>query len=44
MKWVRSGQRPDGSPIAVLPFASLKTNNDADLRALFLYLTQPSTI
>lgn len=37
---MRSGQRTDGGPIAVMPFASLKTMNDIDLRALHLYLTQ----
>lgn len=37
---IRSGLRPDGSSIAVMPFASLKTMNDLDLRALHLYLIQ----
>ena len=37
---MRSGKRPDGSAIAVMPFSSLKTMNDTDLRALHLYLAQ----
>jgi mono/diheme cytochrome c family protein len=37
---MRSGKRPDGSPIAVMPFDSLKTMNDVDLRALHLFLAQ----
>lgn len=37
---MRSGKRPDGSAIAVMPFSSLKTMNDIDLRALHLYLAQ----
>lgn len=37
---MRSGKRPDGSAIAVMPFASLKTMSDTDLRALHLYLAQ----
>lgn len=37
---IRSGKRPDGSAIAVMPFSSLKTMNDTDLRALHLYLAQ----
>jgi mono/diheme cytochrome c family protein len=37
---MRSGKRADGSPIAVMPFASLKTMSETDLRALHLYLTQ----
>ena len=38
---MRSGKRADGSAIAVMPFASLKTMSDTDLRALHLYLAQP---
>jgi mono/diheme cytochrome c family protein len=38
---MRSGKRADGNAIAVMPFASLKTMSDTDLRALHLYLTQP---
>jgi hypothetical protein len=37
---MRSGKRPDGSAIAVMPFDSLKTMNDVDLRALHLFLAQ----
>jgi len=39
---MRSGKRADGSAIAVMPFASLKTMSDTDLRALHLYLAQPT--
>lgn len=35
----RSGRRPDGSPIAVMPFASLSQLDDTDGAALHLYLT-----
>lgn len=37
---IRSGKRPDGSAIAVMPFSSLKTMSETDLRALHLYLAQ----
>jgi mono/diheme cytochrome c family protein len=37
---MRSGRRADGSAIAVMPFSSLKTMNDTDLRALHLYLSR----
>jgi mono/diheme cytochrome c family protein len=37
---MRSGKRADGSSIGVMPFSSLKTMNDTDLRALHLYLAQ----
>ncbi len=37
---MRSGKRADGVAIAVMPFASLKTMSDTDLRALHLYLAQ----
>lgn len=39
---MRSGKRADGSAVAVMPFASLKTMSDTDLRALHLYLAQPT--
>lgn len=40
MAMMRSGKRPDGSPISkVMPFDSLARMNDTDLRALHLYLT-----
>jgi mono/diheme cytochrome c family protein len=36
---LRSGQRPDGSAVSkVMPFASLKTLNDVDVAALYMYL------
>ena len=34
----RSGQRPDGTPVKVMPFESLREMSDIDLRALHLYL------
>ena len=37
-----SGKRPDGTAIEVMPFTSLKTMNDTDLRALYLYLSRPA--
>ncbi len=40
---MRSGKRADGSAIAVMPFASLKTMSDTDLRALHLYLAKPAS-
>ena len=38
IKMFRSGKRPDGSTIKVMPFESLREMNDTDLRALHLYL------
>lgn len=38
MAMMRSGKRPDGSAIAVMPFASLAQMNDVDLRGLYAYL------
>ena len=35
----KTGRRPDGTPIAVMPFGSLAAMNDTDVRALHLYLT-----
>ncbi|MDR7269520.1 mono/diheme cytochrome c family protein [Pelomonas saccharophila] len=35
---MRSGTRPDGSPIAVMPFQSLAQMNDVDLRGLHAFL------
>jgi len=35
---LRSGKRPDGSSIAVMPFDSLRELNDTDAQALFAYL------
>jgi mono/diheme cytochrome c family protein len=34
----RTGKRPDGSAVQVMPFESLAKMNDTDLRALHLYL------
>jgi mono/diheme cytochrome c family protein len=34
----RSGKRPDGSAVKVMPFESLKEMSETDLRALHLYL------
>lgn len=38
MRMFRSGRRPDGSAIQVMPFPSLKEMDDTDLRALHAYL------
>lgn len=35
---LRSGQRPDGSTVAVMPFASLRELSDVDAQALHAYL------
>ena len=35
----KTGKRPDGSAVKVMPFESLKQINDVDVRALHLYLT-----
>jgi len=35
---MRSGRRPDGSPVAVMPFPSLSQMNDVDLRGLHAFL------
>ena len=34
----RSGKRPDGSAVKVMPFESLREMNEVDVRALHLYL------
>ena len=34
----RSGKRPDGTAVQVMPFESLKEMSDTDVRALHLYL------
>jgi hypothetical protein len=34
----RSGKRPDGSAVQVMPFGSLGQMSETDLRALHLYL------
>lgn len=38
MQMMKTGQRPDGTKIKVMPFESLRELNDTDLRALHLYL------
>ena len=38
MAMMRSGKRPDGSAIQVMPFGSLSAMNDVDTRALHAYL------
>ncbi|WP_431097876.1 c-type cytochrome [Polaromonas aquatica] len=35
---LRSGKRPDGTAIAVMPFESLRALNDVDAQALYAYL------
>jgi len=35
---LKTGKRPDGTPIAVMPFESLAQMSDTDATALFLYL------
>ena len=37
-RMLHSGRRPDGSPIAVMPFEALRELNDTDVAALLLYL------
>ncbi|MGR4868611.1 c-type cytochrome [Variovorax sp. LARHSF232] len=37
-KMFKSGKRPDGQAIQVMPFGSLSEMNDTDVRALYLYL------
>jgi hypothetical protein len=37
-KMLKTGQRPDGSRIAVMPFESLAQMNQTDAQALFVYL------
>lgn len=38
LRLFRSGQRPDGSAVKVMPFGSLREMNETDVRALHLYL------
>lgn len=35
---LRSGKRPDGTPVTVMPFESLREINDVDAQALYAYL------
>lgn len=37
-KLFKSGSRPDGTAVQVMPFGSLREMSDVDVRALFLYL------
>lgn len=37
---LRSGQRPDGGAIAVMPFASLRELDDTDARAVYAFLAR----
>lgn len=37
-KMFRTGLRPDGKPVQVMPFESLRAMSDTDLGALYLYL------
>lgn len=41
---LRSGKRPDGTPIQVMPFESLGQLSDVDARALYLFLTAPGGV
>jgi mono/diheme cytochrome c family protein len=38
LRMMKTGTRPDGTKIQVMPFESLKQMNDTDLKALHLYL------
>jgi mono/diheme cytochrome c family protein len=38
LRLFRSGKRPDGTPVQVMPFESLREMNETDVRALHLYL------
>jgi mono/diheme cytochrome c family protein len=38
IRMFRTGKRPDGSAVQVMPFESLREMNETDLRALHLYL------
>lgn len=38
MRMFRTGQRPDGSSVRVMPFEALRALSDTDTRALYLYL------
>ena len=37
-KLFRSGTRPDGTPVQVMPFGSLREMSEVDVQALYLYL------
>lgn len=38
MRMFRTGRRPDGTPVRVMPLESLREMNETDVRALHLYL------
>jgi len=38
IRMLKTGKRPDGSTVQVMPFESLRAMNDTDMRALHLYL------
>jgi mono/diheme cytochrome c family protein len=38
LKLFRTGKRPDGSEVLVMPFSSLRNMSETDVRALYLYL------
>lgn len=38
VKMFKTGQRPDGTPVRVMPFESLREMSDTDTRALYQYL------
>lgn len=40
IRMFRTGTRPDGQPVAAMPFEALAQLNDTDARALHLYLSQ----
>lgn len=46
MRLFKTGRRPDGSTVQVMPFASLREMNEVDVRALHLFLTsrQPALL
>lgn len=41
---LRTGKRPDGTPIQVMPFESLGQLSDVDAQALYLYLMAPGGV
>ncbi len=41
---LRTGKRPDGTPIQAMPFESLGQLSDVDAKALYLFLTAPGGV
>lgn len=41
---LRTGKRPDGTPIQVMPFESLGQLSDVDAQALYLFLNSPAAV